>query len=63
MFPNVEVCWPDAGIWKNSAIRLSLLSTDNAVLLEDGGYGIEPLLMTPYGNHNSHNERKYNKLL
>jgi hypothetical protein len=66
-FTSVDVSWPgsvhDSRIWKNSQVRLLMQSKENAVLIGDQGYGLEPCLMTPFKNPTPGAEHKFNVLL
>lgn len=61
-----DASWPgsvhESRIWKHSHIRTKMMTYQNCVLIVDSGYGIEPLLMTPYANPQNNLARKYNAL-
>lgn len=67
-FTSVDVQWPgtihDNRIWKNSSIcPIMRHNTQNALLLGDEGYGLEPCLVTPYRNPRTPQQIAYNNLL
>ncbi|CAH1974140.1 unnamed protein product [Acanthoscelides obtectus] len=63
MFTSVDIGWPgsvrDSRIWRNSQTRSQLINKANG----DGGYGIQPCIMTLFRNPTPGAEINYNKLL
>jgi hypothetical protein len=67
IFTSIDASWPgsvhDSRIWRNSEIREQFSRrNNNAVLLEDSGYGLEPWLMTPFRNPANDEQQAFNRL-
>lgn len=65
-FTSVDARWPGSvhksRIWKNSLIRENVKGFEHCMMLGESGYAIEPWLVTPYLNPQTHDKRKYNRL-
>jgi hypothetical protein len=67
IFTSIDAWWPgsvhDSRIWTNSEIREQFSRrNNNAVLLGDSGYGLEPWLLTPFRNPANDEQQAFNRL-
>jgi AAA+ ATPase superfamily predicted ATPase len=67
IFTSIDASWPgfahDSRIWRNSEIRKQFSRrNNNADLLGDSGYGLEPWLMTPFRNPANDEQQAFNRL-
>jgi hypothetical protein len=67
IFTSIDASWPgsvhDSRIWRNSEIREQFSRrNNNADLLRDSRYGLEPWLMTPFRNLANDEQQAFNRL-